>query len=91
MYHTYDELNVLVEAGFVAFLNEKLTKPLDEGRSIKRLYLSNMWLFEYDARDRKKRGAEKAVGLGKRLVSPVLKQFEETGEQRSSIHVKNTG
>lgn len=48
-------------------MNEKLTKAPDGGRSIKKLYLDDMMLFEYDARD-KKRWTERAVARKKPLV-----------------------
>lgn len=44
-YHMCNEFNILMKTIFDAFRNEKLTRALDEGRSIKQLYLNNMQLF----------------------------------------------
>lgn len=65
-------------------------EALDEGRLIKKLYLHNWRLFGYDPKNKKKRWVEKVAARGKRLVSRVRNQFEETGKQTSNIQGGNT-
>lgn len=59
------------------------------GRSRKRLYLSNLKIFEDDRMDNKKLRAAKVERRGKCLFSRVQIRFEQTGEQRSSFHGRN--
>lgn len=79
LYNLFEEFNVLNKPSFFAFLNEKLTRVPDQGRSIKQWALNNMRVFEYDRGDIIKRWAVKVASRERHLVCCVRKQFEETG------------
>lgn len=85
VFHDFLKPNVL------AFINEKLSKPPDEERSIKQLLLHNMQLFEYDPKDEKKRQAEKTLAREKHWVSPVRKKIEERGSGAPTFRVEPMG
>lgn len=71
LYHQYDAFNVLTNTSFAAFMNKKLIKASNDGRSFKHLYLNSTPLFEYEPSDKEKQWAEKMAAREKRLVFRV--------------------
>lgn len=57
-------------------MHEKLTKPPDEGRSVKQLFLNSMRLIEYNPSNKMRRWADKAVSRQDRFISRICKQLE---------------
>lgn len=72
-------------------MDKKLSKAPDEGRSIKKLDLYSMPLFENVRDDKKKKWAEKIPAWKKRLMSLVRKQCEKMVEQGSKFNVRPPG
>lgn len=50
----FEKFDNSLKPSFLEFMNGKLARVLDEGRSIRQLYLNNMYMFKYDQRDKKK-------------------------------------
>lgn len=74
-----------MKQAILVFVNEKLTKAPDDGRSTKQLYLNYMRYFWYHPKDRTRRWVEKVVARKKRLITRVWKQFEKTVKRGSKV------
>lgn len=81
---------VIKKPVFLGFMNEEVVRAPHDEYPIKQLYGNNMRLFEYDPKDKKKQGADKAATWEKFHVSCVQKQFEETKKQSPNIQCRTT-
>lgn len=78
LYNLHDGVDISLIPNSTEPMNDKLSKVLDEGSSIKQLYLNNMPAFDYDPGDKIKRRVEEVVARERHLVSP----YQRTARRR---------
>lgn len=68
----------------------KLARVPEERKSINELYLNSIRMFGSGSRKGRRLWAEKVAALEKVLLSPIVKQLEENGEQSFIICGRQT-